>query len=52
LALLLRRQLLTRCSGAGLLHLDDPDRLRATAASLAAAAPPDPQALSERERLQ
>jgi hypothetical protein len=37
---------------AGLLHLDDPDRLRATAASLAASAPPEPQALSERERRQ
>ena len=79
LARLSRRQLLTRCSGAGfsslrrvlgwlpphlagpphpqeerlsraiaagLLHLDDPDRLRATAASLAASAPPDDQALA------
>ena len=33
-----------------LLHFDDPDRLRATAASLAAPSPPDPEALSERER--
>ncbi len=79
LALVSRRQLLTRCSGtgftalrrelgwlpphlaaaphpqeerlsrafaAGLLHLDDPDRVRATAASLAASAPPDDQALA------
>jgi hypothetical protein len=52
LALISRRQLLTRCSGAGLLHLDDPDRLSATAAYLAAAVPPDPEALSERERRQ
>jgi hypothetical protein len=43
---------LSRAIAAGLLHLDDPDRLRATAASLAAAAPPDPQALSEREMRQ
>ena len=43
---------LSRAIAAGLLHLDDPDRLRATAASLAAAAPPDPEALSERERRQ
>jgi hypothetical protein len=43
---------LSRAIAAGLLHLDDPDRLRATAASLAASAPPDPQALSERERRQ
>jgi hypothetical protein len=41
-----------RALAAGLLHLDDPDRLRATAASLAASAPPDPEALSERERRQ
>ena len=40
---------LSRAIASGLLHLDDPDRLRATAASLAASAPPDPQALSERE---
>ena len=85
LALVSRRQLLTRCSGAGftslrrelgwfpphqagaphpeeerlsraiaagLLQLDDTDRLRATAASLAASAPPDPEALSEREMCQ
>jgi hypothetical protein len=37
---------------ARLLHLDDPDRLRATAAALAASAPPDPEALAERERRQ
>jgi hypothetical protein len=43
---------LSRACAAGLLHLDDPDRLRATAASLAASAPPDPQALSEREMRQ
>jgi hypothetical protein len=43
---------LSRAIASGLLHLDDPDRLRATAASLAAAAPPDPQALAERERRQ
>jgi len=43
---------LTRAIAAGLLHLDDPDRLRSTAASLAAAAPPDPEALGERERRQ
>jgi hypothetical protein len=43
---------LSRAFAAGLLHLDDPDRLRATAASLAASAPPDPQALTERERRQ
>jgi hypothetical protein len=36
--------------GAGLLHLDDPDRLRATAAALAAPSPPDPEQLGERER--
>ena len=43
---------LSRAIASGLLHLDDPDRLRATAASLAASAPPDPQALSEREMRQ
>jgi hypothetical protein len=43
---------LSRAIAAGLLHLDDPDRLRATAASLAASAPPDPEALSEREMRQ
>ena len=43
---------LSRAIASGLLHLDDPDRQRATAASLAASAPPDPQALSERERRQ
>jgi hypothetical protein len=43
---------LSRAIAAGLLHLDDPDRLRATAASLAASAPPNPDALSERERRQ
>ncbi len=43
---------LTRAIGAGLLHLDDPDRLRATAAALAAPTPPDPERLGERERRQ
>jgi hypothetical protein len=43
---------LTRAFGAGVLHLDDPDRLRATAAALAAPTPPDPQRLGERERRQ
>jgi hypothetical protein len=43
---------LSRAIAFGLLHVDDPDRLRATAASLAASAPPEPQALSERERRQ
>jgi hypothetical protein len=43
---------LSRAIASGLLHLDDPVRLRATASSLAAAAPPDPQALSEREMRQ
>ncbi len=37
---------------AGLLHLDDPERLRAFAAALAASASPDPDALAERERRQ
>jgi len=43
---------LSRAIASGLLHLDDPDRLRATASSLAASAPPDPEALSEREMRQ
>ena len=43
---------LKRSITAGLLHLDDPDRLRSTAAALAAPAPPDQLALSERERRQ
>jgi superfamily II DNA or RNA helicase len=43
---------LSRAIASGLLHLDDPDRLRATASSLAASAPPDPQGLSEREMRQ
>jgi superfamily II DNA or RNA helicase len=43
---------LTRAIAAGLLHLDDPDRLRSTAAALAAAAPADPATLGERERRQ
>jgi hypothetical protein len=43
---------LTRAIGAGLLHLDDPDRLRATAAALAAPSPPDPERFGERERRQ
>jgi hypothetical protein len=37
---------LSRAIASGLLHLDDPDRLRATASSLAASAPPDDQALA------
>jgi superfamily II DNA or RNA helicase/HKD family nuclease len=41
---------LTRAIASGLLHLDDPDRLRATASALAAPVPPDPEALGERER--
>ena len=41
-----------RAIGAGLLHLDDPDRLRATAAALAAPTPPEPERLGERERRQ
>jgi hypothetical protein len=41
---------LTRAIATGRLHLDDPDRLRATAAALAAPVPPDPEALRERER--
>jgi hypothetical protein len=40
---------LTLAIGAGLLHLDDPKRLRWLAAALAAPAPPDPGALGERE---
>ena len=43
---------LTRALGSSLLHGDDPDRLRFLAAALAAPAPPDPQALGERERRQ
>jgi hypothetical protein len=43
---------LSRAIGAGLLHLDDPDRLRATAAALADPSPPDPEQLGERERRQ
>jgi hypothetical protein len=41
---------LTRAIGTGLPHLDDPDRLRAIAAALAAPIPPDPERLGERER--
>ncbi len=41
---------LTRAIAAGLLHLDDPDRLRWLAVQLEAAAPPDPNGLGERER--
>ena len=40
---------LTRAIGAGLLHLDDPERLRWLAAALAAPGPPDPEDLGERE---
>jgi len=43
---------LSRAIASGLLHLDDTDRLCATAAALVAAAPPDAEALSERERRQ
>jgi hypothetical protein len=43
---------LSRAIGAGLLHLDDPDRLRASAADLAESSPPDPGQLGERERRQ
>jgi hypothetical protein len=43
---------LTRAVAAGLLHLDDPDRLRWLAAQLEAAAPPDAAGLGERERRQ
>ncbi len=41
---------LTRAIGAGLLHLDDPDRLRATTAALAAPSPPDPERLGGRDQ--
>ena len=41
---------LTRSISAGLLHLDDPDRLRWLAACLEAPTPPDPGAIGERER--
>ena len=41
---------LSRAIGSGLLHGDDPDRLRALAAALSAPAPPEPQTLGERER--
>jgi hypothetical protein len=47
-----REEPLTRAISAALLHLDDPDRLRATAAALAAPTPPDPGQLGERERRQ
>jgi len=43
---------LTRAIAAGLLHPDDPDRLRWLAAELQATAPPNPAALGERERRQ
>ncbi len=43
---------LTRAIGAGLLHGDDPDRLRALAAALGAPAPPELHTLGERERRQ
>jgi superfamily II DNA or RNA helicase/HKD family nuclease len=43
---------LSRAISAALLHLDDPDRLRATAAALAAPTPPDPGQLGEREQRQ
>jgi len=42
----------TRAIAAGLLHQDDPDRLRWLASQLEAAAPPDPAGLGERERRQ
>jgi superfamily II DNA or RNA helicase len=43
---------LTRAIGAGLLHLDDPDRLRWLAAQLQADAPPDVTGLGDREQRQ
>ena len=43
---------LTRAIGSGLLHQDDPHRLQALAAALAAPAPPDPERLAEREARQ
>jgi hypothetical protein len=43
---------LTRAIAAGLLHLDDPDRLRWLAAELQSATPPDTAGLGERERRQ
>jgi hypothetical protein len=36
-------------SGSGLLHHDDPERLRSTASALAAPSPPDPERLGERD---
>ena len=46
----LEEERLTRAIATGLLHLDDTDRLMATAAALSAPRPPDPEALGERER--
>ncbi|MFM2159190.1 MAG: hypothetical protein RLZZ124_1664, partial [Cyanobacteriota bacterium] len=43
---------LSRSIGSGLLHGDDPDRLRALAAALSDPAPPDPRGLGERDRRQ
>ena len=43
---------LTRSLASGLLHLDDPDRLQATAAALSAPMPPNPETLGERDRRQ
>jgi superfamily II DNA or RNA helicase/HKD family nuclease len=43
---------LSRSIGSGLLHGDDPDRLRALAAALSEPAPPDPLTMGERERRQ
>ena len=43
---------LSRAISTGLLHGNDPDRLRAIAASLSAASPPDPQDLGEGVRRQ
>ncbi|MFN5119366.1 MAG: DUF3427 domain-containing protein [Cyanobacteriota bacterium] len=47
-----KEESISRAISAALLHLDDPDRLRATAAALAAPTPPDPGQLGEREQRQ
>ena len=43
---------LSRSIGSGLLHGDDPDRLRALAAAMSEPAPPDPLTMGVRERRQ
>ncbi|WP_411876485.1 DUF3427 domain-containing protein [Vulcanococcus limneticus] len=48
----LEEERLTRAIANGLLHQDDPDRLRWLAAQLEAVVPPDPAGLGERERRQ